>query len=128
MCCQTNKQLVEVTNWYHHLLHHIHCITTSALLYVVLLVCNLFLSKSGYYYTLNILKITISKWSLLDLLDNGSYSTLQLTTFNTYNMKIIFGPALLEFFNFLSQKSILIIRQNSLQTCNKIIYPPYDQL
>ena len=42
----------------------------------------------------NILKITISKWPRLDWLDNGSYSTIQPTTFITYNMNIEVYPAL----------------------------------
>ena len=42
----------------------------------------------------------VQKRPRLDQLDNGSYSTIQPTTFTTYNMKIGVWPAILKFFDF----------------------------
>ena len=60
-------------------------------------------------------KSTRSKWLQLDQLDNRSYYTIQPTTITTYNMKIELRPAILEFFDFFSQKLIRTTQQNSHQ-------------
>ena len=78
--------------------------------------------------TPNILKIAISKRQWLNRIDNRSYSTIYSTTFTTYNMKIEVRPAILEFFDFLSQKLIWIPNQNSHQTCKEVEMSPLDQI
>ena len=61
------------------------------------------------------IKARLPKWPRQDQLDNGSYSTIQPPTCTTYNMKIEVWPAILKFFDNLSQKSIRTTQQNSHQ-------------
>ena len=54
---------------------------------------------------------------------HGSYSTIQPTTFTTYNMKIEVGPAILEFFDFLSQKLIRTTQKIITKLVKKLNVP-----
>ena len=79
-------------------------------------------SLSNNHYELHSKSCTKSrcpKWPRLDQLDNGFYSIIQPSTFITYNMKIEVRPALLEFFDFFSQKLIRTTHPNSHQTCKE---------
>ena len=62
----------------------------------------------------------MSKMAKVESLDNGSNSTIQLTHIPTNNMKIGVWPALLELFNFFSQKLIQTTHQNSNTTCKEV--------
>ena len=77
--------------------------------------CNFFVSNLVPQKHTNIFKITYQQWTQLYHQDNRSYSTIQPLTYPTYDMKIGLWPAILEFFDNLSQKSICTVHQNSHQ-------------
>ena len=68
-------------------------------------------------------KSTSPKWPRYDQLDNTFYSTIQPPIFTTYNIKIGIWPAVLKFFDFLSQELIQTTQQNSHQTCKEVKCP-----
>ena len=68
-------------------------------------------------------KSTRPKWLRLDQLDNRFYSIIHPPTFTTYNIKIGVWPAILKFFDTLSQKLVRTTQQNSHQICKKLNVP-----
>ena len=124
---QTNYRLVEVTNRHHHLLQYIHRITGRVLLYVVLPVCNIFLSKNGLQYNNKYSQNHVQQCTQLYHLDNRSYSNIQPLIYPTYIIKIGEWLSLWDFFDNLSQKLIRTAQHNSHQTCNEVETSPCDQ-